>query len=291
MRAPVTRRTFVLSLAGSALAGAAARATPGPLHLGLLAVGGGRLAAEAALGADFGAAEAALTARVLGRELLLARSTAADHAPAAVQAAELADSGAVALVTSTCGEALLQVERAVSIPVLTTLPLDLAPSSGRFEVAARLAARGDALERLRRPVPDLRPLAEAPDGEPVADGVAWVAEWHASLARFGAEQLNERFARLHGRGMTGPAWCGWMAVKAAAEAALRARDGGIAAALSLLRFDGHKGSPLAFREGALRPSLHLVGRRPGSGAGPAELLVEAGAEQEPASSAPDRASP
>jgi hypothetical protein len=49
--------------------------------------------------------------------------------------------------------------------------------------------------------------------------------------------------------MTADAWCGWVAVKAIAEAALRARSlapADVADALRALRFDGHKGQPLYF---------------------------------------------
>ena len=51
----------------------------------------------------------------------------------------------------------------------------------------------------------------------------WPAEWHASLERYGAGELNERYARRFGRRMSSTAWCGWAATKAVVEAALRAR--------------------------------------------------------------------
>jgi hypothetical protein len=73
-----------------------------------------------------------------------------------------------------------------------------------------------------------------------------VVDWHPDLVRYGAEQLNQRFLRRFGRPMDEAAWRGWMAVKAAAEAAFRSPGGDLAAVLPTLRFDGHKGEPLEF---------------------------------------------
>ena len=75
--------------------------------------------------------------------------------------------------------------------------------------------------------------------------------WRASLERYGAAQLNERFRERFQRPMTSGAWAGWMAVKVIVETALRGRTAdpsAIAARLRLprTRFDGHKGDPLVF---------------------------------------------
>jgi hypothetical protein len=75
--------------------------------------------------------------------------------------------------------------------------------------------------------------------------------WDQRLSRFGAGQLNDRYRHRFGQAMTEEAWCGWMAVKVAWEAALRARSvGGADVAAVLLRpatgFDGHKGRALRF---------------------------------------------
>lgn len=72
-----------------------------------------------------------------------------------------------------------------------------------------------------------------------------VVDWHPDLKRFGAEQLNERFHRRFGRPMDEAAWRGWMAVKIAAEIALR---GGVLQQLKDSGFDGHKGAQLRFGE-------------------------------------------
>lgn len=72
-----------------------------------------------------------------------------------------------------------------------------------------------------------------------------VVDWHPNLKRFGAEQLNERFHRRFGRPMDEAAWRGWVAVKIAAEAALR---GDVLQQLVDSGFDGHKGEQLRFGE-------------------------------------------
>jgi hypothetical protein len=74
-----------------------------------------------------------------------------------------------------------------------------------------------------------------------------VVDWHPDLYRFGAEQLNERFHRRFGQPMDEDAWHGWIAVKIAAELALRASPGtGLLDLLPRLAFDGHKGTQLRF---------------------------------------------
>jgi hypothetical protein len=79
-------------------------------------------------------------------------------------------------------------------------------------------------------------------------------DWHPSLTRFGAEQLNSRFESRFGVPMDSLAWASWMAVKIAAELALRATP------LERLRFDGHKGERLWFRpeDHVLQQPLYVV---------------------------------
>ena len=81
-----------------------------------------------------------------------------------------------------------------------------------------------------------------------------VVDWHPSLTRFGAEQLNSRFQSRFGAPMDSLAWASWMAVMIAAEMALRATS------LERLRFDGHKGERLWFRpkDHGLRQPLYVV---------------------------------
>jgi hypothetical protein len=110
-----------------------------------------------------------------------------------------------------------------------------------------------------------RPLVIGPTGpvdeqDGVWPGEAWGAEWHASLSRFGARELNARFAARFDRPMDSRSWLGWMAVRASVEAALRG-SGDLRAGLALLRLDGHKGTALRFdADGFLRQPLLVVGR-------------------------------
>lgn len=96
---------------------------------------------------------------------------------------------------------------------------------------------------------------------PAADAGEQAVLWHPSLDRFGASELNERFAKRYGSGMTAGAYGGWVAVKALVESALRARNpADRCAAIGRLRFDGHKGRPLSFDPDTriLRQPLYLV---------------------------------
>ena len=81
------------------------------------------------------------------------------------------------------------------------------------------------------------------------------AAWHPSLKKFGAGELNERFLRETKHPMDEAAWLGWVAVKIAAEAALRGQD------IGKIKIDGHKGVPLKFdAAGNLIQPLYVVKR-------------------------------
>jgi hypothetical protein len=85
--------------------------------------------------------------------------------------------------------------------------------------------------------------------------------WHPTLDRYGASELNERFARRFGAGMSSHAYAGWVAVKALVESALRTTPtGDRCASLARLRFDGHKGRPLSFdpQTRVLRQPVYIV---------------------------------
>jgi hypothetical protein len=76
--------------------------------------------------------------------------------------------------------------------------------------------------------------------------------WDASLSRFGADTLNQRFSARFHEPMTSGAWSAWFAVKAIWESALRLKSADAQSiAQHLVRdttqFDGHKGTPLSFR--------------------------------------------
>lgn len=135
------------------------------------------------------------------------------------------------------------------------------PGPRTFSVRASAAARDHALARWRH--------------RDAATGLRAV-EWHASLDRFGAEQLNVRLVSALGRAPDANVWAGWMAAKVVAEAVMRAGDRPLPdSALTSLAFDGHKGVPLRFdaRDRHLRQPLYIVD---GAGAlrGTVDPLVE-----------------
>lgn len=107
------------------------------------------------------------------------------------------------------------------------------------------------------------------------------ALWDAHLQRFGASQLNDRYAAAAHRGMDGPAWAGWAAIKIAAETALRAGSADPARMLAYLeapttQFDGHKGWPLSFRlaDHQLRQPLYIVVPSSGSPAPSSPRVID-----------------
>jgi hypothetical protein len=92
-----------------------------------------------------------------------------------------------------------------------------------------------------------------------------VEAWDARLERFGADQLNQRFRARFGEGMDSRGWVGWFAVKLLWESTLRARSAAPGALLRWLesdaaQFDGHKGRPLSFRtwDHQLRQPLYVT---------------------------------
>lgn len=102
---------------------------------------------------------------------------------------------------------------------------------------------------------------------PVVGSTGLVAtEWHWSLERYGAPQVNSRFESLaDGRRMAGQDWNTWIAVKAIATAYARARSeepDEIDAFLrgGRLRVDGSKGVTLNFRawDGQMRMPIMLA---------------------------------
>jgi hypothetical protein len=168
-------------------------------------------------GAQLGAEEAARTAELLGARFDLSKDL--DGVIAVVGGAELERPG-VPLLTTRAPEDMSD-------------PGPLLPNV--FHVSSTPVERRAALARW------------GGEGGQVVD-------WHPSLTRFGAEQLNSRFESRFGAPMDSLAWASWMAVKIAAELALRAIS------LERLRFDGHKGERLWFRpeDHGLRQPLYVV---------------------------------
>ena len=144
---------------------------------------------------------------------------------------------------------------------------------------AGLAARARAIffnvgctdDALRGTACDPAMFHVAPSDAMLHDAVAMAGvngtatAWDAALERFGADTLNDRYKVSTGTPMDADAWFGWLAVKIAWEASLRARStDGTALGAYLMRdtaqFDGHKGRPLSFRawDRQLRQPLYVV---------------------------------
>ena len=90
------------------------------------------------------------------------------------------------------------------------------------------------------------------DARAAVRGASAAVVWDASLTRFGADTLNQRFRRRFGVAMAPAAWTAWFAVKVLWESALRMKSADAAHLADYLtrqttRFDGHKGQPLSFR--------------------------------------------
>jgi hypothetical protein len=145
---------------------------------------------------------------------------------------------------------------------------------------ARLPALLDAA---RTEAPGARPAAlRAPPA--AAPGLVFAADWHPDLSRYGAAQLNERFARRFDARMDERAWAGWLAVKLASEVALRgAPADGPVARIAAVRSDGHVGAALRFRadDRHLETAVHVVGPPPDDARAPARILATTPAGEEP----------
>ena len=199
-----------------------------PIHVAFLT--GARpteFEASALLGARMGAVEAQRTAEMMdGRYALRVIALRSDLSPSDRAALDSSQ-----IVISALPESDLQRIRAIASDQLI---LDLAPVGTPV-------------------VCDSRVLHFA-----VRSATPGTIFWHSALERFGAQQLNERFARANSGTMDEAAWLGWFATKVALELSMRARakDGDALAAFARtggMRFDGHKGKALVFdaRSGVL----------------------------------------
>lgn len=140
------------------------------------------------LGLDFGAAEAAHTAKLMRRTFRL-------------------ESGRGGSIVITIGRgAHAEAVAGSGRPTLAVI-VDGAPVAKAYRLNPTHAERLAAVRRI------------APD-DLNARGVAW----HWTLQRYGAGELNERFLKATGKAMDETAWLGWLAVKIALEASLRKRD-------------------------------------------------------------------
>ena len=215
-------------------------------------------------GARLGMAEAQHAASLLRRALSVIELS--PSAPGAETTTRLENAGAMLIVAPALGEPLARQLAA------------WAAAGGRAIVAPSMTGEAPCAIPLFRTGPDstLRARIAAANNftTPMTDDVgagvprtpARAELWHHSLERFGARQLSDRYAQRYGTPMTSDAWEGWMAIKAAWESAVRARDGSAAAVLERGTFDGHKGVALRFGTGdrILRQPVIIVSTEAGS---------------------------
>jgi hypothetical protein len=166
---------------------------------------------------------------------------------------ELHDSGATPGPSIGVVAALPAAGHPRDVPViLVDAPPGAAVDQCAFRVALSADERRDALVRWRASASvDAALLARRESLD--------VVEWHHSLYRYGASELNERIVKSTGRPMTSHAWLAWCAVKLLVEASLRGGDTPCSAVASA-RFDGHKGRALSFDRSTriLRQPVYVV---------------------------------
>jgi ABC-type branched-subunit amino acid transport system substrate-binding protein len=190
-------------------------------------------------------------------DFALVKATAGTPAAAAAAAEKLIGSGAFALVggldarTRTAVGDVANRRQTLFLTVGDPVPGERVRPYV-FQVRSGLAWRKGALAK-----------------QPAATSVV---DWSPELERFGAEQLNQRFAARFQQPMDATSWAAWAAVKALSELALRnpkpdrAR---LPELLVALRFDGHKGAPLGFGvdDHVLQQPIYLVGTKSGGRVG------------------------
>lgn len=202
-----------------------------------------------ARGARMGAEEMERTASLLGRRFVLREVKVSTAAAAEEAIAPLREARGGALF------ALLDMDEAPACDI-----------AGALDSLGRAVILNARVVNARCTVPWL--LLRVPSRERARliaaydrGGGLLVDEWHASLRRFGASELNERYKRRTQQPMDGDAWTGWFAVKVAAESALRLTRPDRAALVGARApsFDGHKGSPLRFdSSGVLQQPMYLI---------------------------------
>lgn len=202
---------------------------------------------DAARGVRMGVEEAARSASLFGRAVVLVEGTDAERV--------VADGRVSALLGGLADDECRALgEVAVGLGVIF---VNLGCGSD--------ALRGEACRRTTLHVaPSAAMLADAVRQAGIEGGGA--EAWDARLDRFGADQLNQRYRARFGVGMDAEGWAGWFAVKLLWESSLRARSSSPAALLRYLdtaaaQWDGHKGRPLSFRgwDHQLREPLYVTG--------------------------------
>ncbi|MFL5557845.1 MAG: ABC transporter substrate-binding protein [Gemmatimonadaceae bacterium] len=226
-------------------------ATHNSLRIGLLTNRSANRATESAIrGVRLGAAEARQTSQLFGSDVELFEAVGGTDATAAVQRL-LSERGIQVLIGVSAQDldALSRFAEANHVLLLNVASrspaLRAACRRYTFHIEASDAMYANAARTLTR-----SSVFAALSATPVRPDS--VVLWAAGLQRYGASQINDRYRSRYHVLMDGAAWAGWIAVKIAAEASLRARSTEPAKLLAYLessttQFDGHKGWPLTFR--------------------------------------------
>lgn len=210
-------------------------------------------------GIEMGADEAKHTMALFGMSLALTVRRVSGAAAAASERTAMHGPRSPSVLIRALGDGCLTSQPKPTVPTIdiacsdygvsemdATMAADQ-PGSRAASASARVLLHvrpsRSTLQRVRSHVTDT--LSQAPNSR------RSVELWHQSLERFGGEQLNQRYRRRFGEPMDSDSWAGWIAVKIAAESALRAHattPAALAVALTDARaqFDGHKGQPLTF---------------------------------------------
>ena len=122
----------------------------------------------------------------------------------------------------------------------------------------------------------------------IAGSESNIVLWDASLEKYGASQLNDRFRAGSGTGMDAAGWAGWFAIKVIWESLLRAKSDEVAALAYYMssgpaQYDGHKGAPLSFRswDRQLRQPLFSIANVKKAGHSPIREIPDVGRSSAP----------
>jgi ABC-type branched-subunit amino acid transport system substrate-binding protein len=244
-----------------------AQATNVRLRIGLIVPASpSPLALSVARGARLGAAESKRTAALFGGDVQLYDIAASGQAALNVAAVQMLSRGKVHVLISAAAEDVDALSRFAEEHNLIFMNAASRRGSLRsacrrhtFHVEAPDVAYQNALALGRRQIAEPRGI---PRTGAASDPVVL---WSGALVRFGASQINARYRAMFNTDMDAGAWAGWIAVKIAAEAALRAGSAQPKSLITYLeasstQFDGHKGWPLTFRRAdhQLRQPLYIV---------------------------------
>jgi ABC-type branched-subunit amino acid transport system substrate-binding protein len=253
-----TSLSIARTIAFVALATNVAAQVPPSLRVGFVATADSRDSVAAAIerGVRLGAEEARRTANLFGGDVLLFAENSAGNPERAASRLLAARNVQVLIGSSaTDADALSRFAETHGIVFFNTVSRAASLRTACRRYSFHIEASDPMYENALKRTAASRPV------------IGMAVLWAPTLERYGASQINDRFRAKYRMGMDGNAWAGWVAVKIAAESALRAGSAQPAAIRSYLEssattFDAHKGWPLSFRasDHQLRQPLYVVVR-------------------------------